>query len=126
MITPDIFREAVGRDPEQDDLERCNCATPGKTGHYFCGWDEEANLPVFMVDPAMRVAAARNRCDTIVTKEREKWGRPRNYYEPPYIAMITSGQVWRCPHGTTRFMARGCWRCGLRRPIEFFRHRFGK
>ena len=46
MITEEKFREHVGRPPERDDLERCNCAKAGEPGHFGCGWCEH-KLPVF-------------------------------------------------------------------------------
>ena len=42
------FKECVGTDPIQDDLERCNCAESGKPGHYQCGWDVERDMPNFI------------------------------------------------------------------------------
>ena len=51
MITAEMFKEATGRDPEQDDLERCNCRSAGELGHFFCGWDHEKNVPQFMSEP---------------------------------------------------------------------------
>lgn len=50
-ITDKIFKAATGREPENDDLERCNCTQAGETGHYFCGWNTEKNLPRFMTEP---------------------------------------------------------------------------
>lgn len=47
-ITREKFIEAVGREPKEDDLERCNCKTPGKIGHLLCGWCYECNLPIFI------------------------------------------------------------------------------
>jgi hypothetical protein len=47
-ITAEQFVQATGREPEMDDLDRCNCPLAGQLGHWFCGWDAEANLPVFM------------------------------------------------------------------------------
>jgi len=44
-ITAEEFRAAVGRMPEQDDLDRCNCDSVGDVGHTACGWNEEKNLP---------------------------------------------------------------------------------
>ena len=41
------FVNAVGRDPVDDDLERCNCEQAGKTGHWSCGWCKDHNKPVF-------------------------------------------------------------------------------
>lgn len=106
MITAEQFKAAVGRDPENDDLERSNCECGGEIGHYFCGWDEEANLPRFLATPH-KLVAEKNRCSTIVMREIEYEGRPRNFYEPPFIAMVHSGKFWRCPHGMTRFAEEG-------------------
>jgi hypothetical protein len=110
MITAGQFKEATGREPEQDDLDRCNCPLAGKIGHWFCGWDSEANLPVFMATE-FKEHAAKNRCNTTVTNEREYAGRPRNFYEPPFMTMIDSGTFWRCFHGVTRFGDAGCPHC---------------
>ena len=49
MITREKFIERVGREPEQDDLERCNCQHAGEIGHWGCGWNSERDLPQFMV-----------------------------------------------------------------------------
>lgn len=48
-ITAEQFKAAVGREPKDNELAKCNCPTPGKTHHWFCGWDKEKNLPNFMV-----------------------------------------------------------------------------
>lgn len=48
-ITVERFTQAVGRPPQDDDMDRCNCDFVGVTGHGSCGWDEEQNLPRFMV-----------------------------------------------------------------------------
>lgn len=48
-ITADIFRAATGQEPQQDDLERCNCKQPGDIGHYHCGWSSFLNRPFFML-----------------------------------------------------------------------------
>jgi hypothetical protein len=48
MITAEHFRERVGREPENDDLERSNCPKAGEPGHFCCGWDADADLPEFM------------------------------------------------------------------------------
>jgi len=52
MITKQIFLEATGRVPVDDDLERCNCQNAGE-GHYFCGWNHDMNRPAFFggLDP---------------------------------------------------------------------------
>lgn len=47
-ITAEKFKEATGREPEDDDLERCNCGKAGQMGHFMCGWNSKLNLPVFM------------------------------------------------------------------------------
>jgi hypothetical protein len=52
-ITKEYFTEKVGRAPEQDDLERCNCKDAGKVCHSQCGWNYERDLPVFMVGRTM-------------------------------------------------------------------------
>lgn len=46
-----LFEHYVGCPPEDDDLERCNCRFAGALGHQFCGWNDEKNLPQFMVGP---------------------------------------------------------------------------
>jgi hypothetical protein len=51
MITAEMFKEATGHEPENDDLERVNCPNAGKFMHLSCGWNREANLPVFMAGP---------------------------------------------------------------------------
>jgi len=53
-ITRENFIEATGREPEQDDLERCNCDKAGEVGHMFCGWDYTLNKPVFEALRAMQ------------------------------------------------------------------------
>lgn len=47
-ITAEYFEQATGSAPVQDDLERSNCERAGQQGHWQCGWNQEANLPVFM------------------------------------------------------------------------------
>jgi hypothetical protein len=51
MITRADFIKATGREPVQDDLERCNCMEAGTIGHLCCGWDRVANKPQFDVGP---------------------------------------------------------------------------
>jgi hypothetical protein len=46
-ITDKVFSICTGRDPIQDDLERCNCPLAGRTGHSACGWCEKHELPMF-------------------------------------------------------------------------------
>jgi hypothetical protein len=40
------FKEMTGREPENDDLDRCNCPKAGTKGHSACGICKH-NLPVF-------------------------------------------------------------------------------
>jgi hypothetical protein len=47
-ITHVAFQKAVGRKPQQDDLERCNCGLVGELGHWSCGWCAECDLPRFL------------------------------------------------------------------------------
>lgn len=47
-ITAEMFKKATGEEPRDDDLRRCNCARAGESGHEFCGWNYQANLPCFM------------------------------------------------------------------------------
>ena len=51
MITAEQYKQATGEAPENDDLERCNCQRAGTPGHFSCGWNSRANLPVFMAGP---------------------------------------------------------------------------
>ncbi len=44
-ITAEMFRQHVRREPEHDDLERCNCGLAGEAGHKSCGWDWVVMLP---------------------------------------------------------------------------------
>lgn len=46
-ITAKKFKEATGRAPENDDLERCNCKGAGQISHLGCGWCDEHNSPRF-------------------------------------------------------------------------------
>lgn len=48
-ITAQKFKDAVGIEPEHDDLERSNCKEKGKPGHYGCGWSYTFNKPFFML-----------------------------------------------------------------------------
>ena len=54
MITIEKFKEATGHEPLNDDLERCNCPQAGETGHFFCGWNTETNLPQFYGKPCIK------------------------------------------------------------------------
>jgi hypothetical protein len=48
----------------------------------------------------------------------------KNIYTP-HPLMISSGEFWRCDHGSTGRRGdlrwQGCWRCALRRPLRAFR-----
>lgn len=50
-ITKEMFAYYMGREPELDDLDRCNCCIQG-LGHSSCGWSEVNHVPVFMVGEA--------------------------------------------------------------------------
>lgn len=50
-INREKFIEATGYEPEQDDLERCNCLQAGEIGHSCCGWNEVADKPQFVIGP---------------------------------------------------------------------------
>ena len=47
-ITAEEFEIAVGRPPENDDLDRCNCDELTEVGHQSCGWDMETQQPTYM------------------------------------------------------------------------------
>jgi len=47
QITKKLFKEYTGREPENDDLERCNCKKAGLLGHQQCGWCKVRNIPVY-------------------------------------------------------------------------------
>ena len=51
MIDAAAFKAATGHEPQDDDLDRCNCSEAGKLGHYSCGWNSAEDMPVFMVGP---------------------------------------------------------------------------
>jgi len=61
----------------------------------------------------------------VIARYREPVRNPnaRNYYEPPFVAMIDSGTFWRCPHGETRF-GDGCRSCAIAKPLTYLRTRF--
>lgn len=48
-ISEAMFIACTGSEPQDDDLERCNCQKAGEFGHYFCGWNWEASRPRFEV-----------------------------------------------------------------------------
>ena len=47
-IEPWYFEERVGREPENDDIDRCNCEDAGKPGHHACGWCPTCDQPRFI------------------------------------------------------------------------------
>ncbi len=47
-ITAERFAAAVGREPENDDLDRCNCPDAGNIGHLGCGWCRQCEKPRFI------------------------------------------------------------------------------
>ena len=47
-VTREYFIERVGREPENDDLERCNCDCGNVVGHMMCGWCEAHDKPRFI------------------------------------------------------------------------------
>jgi hypothetical protein len=60
MITRHMFVQATGRQPHDDDLDRCNCEKTGEVGHFWCGWDDAQEMPRFMTArPIVRVVARR-------------------------------------------------------------------
>ena len=48
MIAREYFMNCVGRAPEGDDLERCNCEHAGNAGHFLCGWCERHEAPRYL------------------------------------------------------------------------------
>ena len=46
-MTATEFAAKTGRAPEQDDLERVNCAQAGKIMHWQCGWCPTHDTPHF-------------------------------------------------------------------------------
>jgi hypothetical protein len=63
MITREKFIERMGREPIDDDLERSNCPET-ELGHWYCGWDEEADLPEFQI-----ARRARRLCEESCNRE---------------------------------------------------------
>ena len=53
-VTEEIFTQATGYKPEDDDLERCNCPLAGSRLHELCGWDERRGMPNFMLGESRR------------------------------------------------------------------------
>lgn len=54
MITLEKFIERVGREPEYDDLERCNCSQAGECLHHSCGWCDDCDMPKFLCECSVR------------------------------------------------------------------------
>jgi len=46
--TEQDFIDAVGSEPERDDLERASCVEAGKAGHHQCGWCLRHDEPRFV------------------------------------------------------------------------------
>ena len=46
-MTAEEFRQMTGRKPEQDDLERANCAHAGELGHLSCGICPDHQRPMW-------------------------------------------------------------------------------
>lgn len=70
-ITSKMFKEATGRNPVEDDLERCNCDRAGTIGHTTCGWNYRVNQPMFVnqfEEPALIVYNERRTCGSIFDK----------------------------------------------------------
>ena len=55
MITAEQFEKAVGRPPENDDLDRCNCPNEGEFAHFACGWCKECQQPRFICGHMVRL-----------------------------------------------------------------------
>lgn len=47
MITEEKFKQATGRDPENDDMHRVNCDKAGQAFHMQCGWCHDCDNPKF-------------------------------------------------------------------------------
>lgn len=48
VIDAQQFKNATGRYPRADDLDRVNCQRVGNLGHYFCGWCGDCQMPRFI------------------------------------------------------------------------------
>lgn len=51
IITAQKFAKSMGCEPQDDDLERCNCQLAGRCGHYACGWDARLDRAKFACNP---------------------------------------------------------------------------
>jgi hypothetical protein len=60
-ITREYFIKATGREPQDDDLDRCNCPHAGEIGHFCCGWDTFLNQPQFDTGPRWNGSPVRRR-----------------------------------------------------------------
>jgi len=47
-MTPEEYEARFGSKPVLDDLQRVNCARPGRIGHMMCGVCEEHDKPRFV------------------------------------------------------------------------------
>ncbi len=45
MMDAETFKAKTGDEPILDDLERVNCGSAGKPGHYQCGWCLKCDAP---------------------------------------------------------------------------------
>ena len=61
MKTVKEFEAAMGRPPEDDDMERVNCPDAGKILHTCCGWCEDCDRPMFACQCSLDVRALRYR-----------------------------------------------------------------
>ncbi len=57
-ITVEKFKQRMGRDPQDDDLERCNCVDAGTIAHSSCGWNVVYDLPQFVCGPQMHATGS--------------------------------------------------------------------
>jgi len=49
-LTAEKFKELVGEQPVNDDLERISCEAAGTSGHHFCGWNSCKEVPMYQSD----------------------------------------------------------------------------
>jgi hypothetical protein len=63
VITREKWLEVMGREPENDDLERANCPRAGEPGHFECGWDHEVDEPRFNPNSLKRMSVRRARAE---------------------------------------------------------------
>lgn len=60
MVDAQQFKDATGRDPTMDELDRCNCARTGNIGHFWCGWCDDCQVPRFICGHRVPTARRRN------------------------------------------------------------------